>query len=642
MEFDDGGVQMIRRFLFILLTVSGTAYAQTCTVTSASASYANVNAVVNGPTHTAVNGDVICIASGTATWTSTLVVPSNIGITIIGSGSPNSTPSTTGASSSCASGTVITDDITTASAALISMSPTFGNATSRISCMELLPTTGSPGFGAPLQIAGTCTSSGCPNLRIDNITAPSTWAGDGISDDTFALVQNMYGVADHSSIGNGSSSTNGVDFINVSHGNWLGLGNWGDQSWNSADSLGTASQFYLENNAFNGAFGTDADAFGTGFGGGRFTCRFNTFANVTAASACTNHGTDTIDRTRGGRQMEFYGNSLTSCIGGACNTVTGSRSGVGIIWGNSFTGPFVNAFYSMDTKRRWAADTPWGACDGSSVWDVIDGTTYYSGTTGTSSGTDPITIPDSGSPGWTTNQWFSNGNPYSFHDVTLGWGYEIASNTSSVLTTGTTGGASGNGLPGTGNSYQILRATVCIDQVTRGAGLLVRDTTLGSGVPVLNSTGSAGSVAEPLDPVYEGAEYSGGTNPTHNEVSSDSASIIANRDFYQQNIGQVAQSNATTPFNGTSGTGYGTLVFRPTTCTTGVGYFATDQGSWNTSGVTFPNQSFTNGHLDICTSTNTWTTSYTPYSYPHPLTVAAANPTIDVLSGVTLKGATLQ
>src|SRR5262249_32314074 len=64
-----------------------------------------------------------------------------------------------------------------------------------------------------------------------------------------------------------------------------------------------------------------------------------------------------------------------------------------------------------------------------------------------------------------------------------------------------------------------------------------------------------------------------------------------------------------------------TLANRPTTCTTGVAYFATDQGSWNTStsnpyGV---QQNGADGVLYKCTTPNTWTLYYTPYIYPHPL-----------------------
>ncbi len=79
--------------------------------------------------------------------------------------------------------------------------------------------------------------------------------------------------------------------------------------------------------------------------------------------------------------------------------------------------------------------------------------------------------------------------------------------------------------------------------------------------------------------------------------------IAANRDFY----------NFISPFTGASGVGVGTLANRPSSCTTGVAYWATDQGNWNQSG------GGGQGVLYKCTATNTWALYYTPYTYPNPL-----------------------
>lgn len=69
--------------------------------------------------------------------------------------------------------------------------------------------------------------------------------------------------------------------------------------------------------------------------------------------------------------------------------------------------------------------------------------------------------------------------------------------------------------------------------------------------------------------------------------------------------------NQQTSFNGTVGVGRGARSARPPTCTTGVAWWSTDQGSWNQGG------SGVQGVLDKCTSTNTWTNAwYTPYTYP--------------------------
>lgn len=72
--------------------------------------------------------------------------------------------------------------------------------------------------------------------------------------------------------------------------------------------------------------------------------------------------------------------------------------------------------------------------------------------------------------------------------------------------------------------------------------------------------------------------------------------------------------------NSTRGMGCGTLANRPATCTPGVGYWATDQSCSDLTGMigTAPAKPIS-GTLYKCTSPNTWTAYYTPYTYPHPL-----------------------
>lgn len=86
--------------------------------------------------------------------------------------------------------------------------------------------------------------------------------------------------------------------------------------------------------------------------------------------------------------------------------------------------------------------------------------------------------------------------------------------------------------------------------------------------------------------------------------------IQANRDYYDYNAS----------FNGTLGVGCGTLASRPATCTTGVGYWATNQSCTNLTGMVGVTPSTPlSGTLYKCTATNTWEPYYTPYAYPHPL-----------------------
>jgi hypothetical protein len=94
--------------------------------------------------------------------------------------------------------------------------------------------------------------------------------------------------------------------------------------------------------------------------------------------------------------------------------------------------------------------------------------------------------------------------------------------------------------------------------------------------------------------------------------------IQPGRDYFNA-VSALAQTSPTSPFNGTTGMGFGTLANRPTTCTqnlhtswnnvgdvgAGVGYFATNQGP--------------QGTFYTCTAQNTWTAWYSPYTYPHPL-----------------------
>ncbi|MGI9331941.1 MAG: hypothetical protein ACR2RL_02175, partial [Gammaproteobacteria bacterium] len=92
------------------------------------------------------------------------------------------------------------------------------------------------------------------------------------------------------------------------------------------------------------------------------------------------------------------------------------------------------------------------------------------------------------------------------------------------------------------------------------------------------------------------------------------AHVAADRDFYDETA-TGPQTSFSSPFDGSTGTGWGTLANRPTACTPtsevldsgngGVAYFATDQGALGT--------------LYRCSAANTWTPHYAPYTYPHPL-----------------------
>jgi hypothetical protein len=140
----------------------------------------------------------------------------------------------------------------------------------------------------------------------------------------------------------------------------------------------------------------------------------------------------------------------------------------------------------------------------------------------------------------------------------------------------------------------------CLDGTGRGKGDLITGNSFPSVVD--SATGTQTWPNQQSDPVYVWSNTF--TQPTY-FATSDSATL-ENRDYYLQ----LPNVNEAATFNGGAGIGSGTLT--PSTagaytnapnCTSGVGYWLT-----------------TTQTLYKCTSTNTWTAFYTPYTYPHPLT----------------------
>ena len=118
------------------------------TYTAASCNRSDVNAVINGGIHTAVDGDVINVPSGNCTWTSSLSVA--VGISIIGAGSGS---------------TIIQDSL---NGTLFQVSiPSATSSLFRLSGMTIQPAAGQGGQPSVGSISGTCNSSTCSNIRLD-------------------------------------------------------------------------------------------------------------------------------------------------------------------------------------------------------------------------------------------------------------------------------------------------------------------------------------------------------------------------------------------------------------------------------------------------------------------------------------------
>lgn len=572
------------------------------TYTAKSCNQSDVNAVINGPTHAAVAGDQIIIPAGTCTWTNGLSIP--VGITLTGSGTPNTRPDTFGSGSV---NTVIIDDAGSGNA-LIGVAGLAYGQTFILSLLDIEPGSSSMALTSPVQIAGKCTSNGCPNVRIDNIIfgAMTHWTENGNSSnaDTMIRTDNVFGVLDHNTLPTGSA----VVFANMNHSAYLGVGEYGDNSWAQPDSFGGANNLFLENNSIyiGGVSATDAEFApnGGGIGGARQVDRFNQITSNAGFGVFGLHGLDTDGRPRSGRQLEVYGNSIT-CTNSSCNIIAGYRGGTGLTFDNGITNTgsgFFNSFANISVYRTVYSPSPWGYCGGLNSldpWDKNDNTVYYSGTMSTAGGSLTMTDGSKSFPSLTPS-----GAPYSVFDRTQGFVSQITSNTSTAITIH--GPISESGWTGfnNGDSYEIIRSTICADQGGRGQGNYVSGST-----PTPSS-----SLNEALDPIYE---WNDSMSPVRMNANMEAdAKTIANRDWYTDgsNGNPRVQTSPTSPFNGTSGVGWGTMANRPTTCTPYVGYWATDQGSWNQSGLGGQ------GELFVCTATNQWTLHYTPYTYPHPLT----------------------
>ncbi|MGP8323233.1 MAG: T9SS type A sorting domain-containing protein [Methanosarcinaceae archaeon] len=577
--------------------------AQGATINAASCSQADVQAAIDS----AVTGDIVLVPAEECTWTAGVSILNSKKITLQGAGidstiinrSPYATAINMGQSGSRVTGFTINEGYVT----------TDGDGWRVDHCKFYRASS----FGQGVYVRGVRSSAAHPTGLVDNCSFYNTRVL-------------IYGTAA------------------MLHEN-----DWQHVLWTTSLDLGTNNNVvyvedcYFEFNVFGNAI--DANY------GGAYVFRFNHISHVYIEL----HSVQGTNRAT--RRWEIYGNTIDN-PGSSIYYPYRIRGGTGVVFNDTLVGAWTNYGIALDNVRSYAARGDGGMCTGGSLWDgneaLITGThtgdngetnltdlsktwetdeLLYSVQDGTHTGdnnasilTTTINLTDSendrvgqllhnltdGSWGvitsntnytatctltggtendWDTGDSFKITGGYWIYNLTSGAKCQIVSNSANAVVGTLVGGDRQTW--NTGDTYKISNGYPSRDQIGRGPDNPQWD------------HNPPGAYTQPLVPAYawENRRLSNNALVPFKVINSGQRHIQANRDYY----------NHDASFDGTSGVGVGALANRPSTCTVGVGYWATDQGEWNSENPG------ADGQLYKCTSTDTWELYYTPYIYPHPL-----------------------
>jgi hypothetical protein len=591
---------LLLMFLFsALVTASAqsTYPATTCSESAVQSAYAKEQA-------SAVDGDIITIPAGNCTWTSVWNLSPTHTLTFQGAGAM--TPSTSctftpGTACTTTSGSDQTELVDGTSGSGMWYFTLAANKTLRITGVEYnTPSSGYSDSGNG-QWQFYCGTGNC-NLRLDH-NHFNGYSGKWLT----VWGWGPFGVADHNLVDLYTADTNWVSVFNgigwngdnTNYGN--GNGSWADDSY-----WGSSKTFFIENNEFPNDESTYGVYVNDCSNGGRQVFRYNTFESSGNGIQAHEGG----GNNRGCRTTEVYGNTSTATGTGS---LVGVRSGSDLVWGN--IGSWQRIF-TPSVDRTNSDNSDWNPDNLGYCGQGDSGTATYSGSTVTWVSSNSQT----GSYAFFTN-WPDESTS---HMVLNGTSYPIAScsSTTSCTLTGLTG-SSGSPVPWYAPSQWDQNVTsagwACYDQPGRGKGDLITGS-FSSQNRINSVSGTASWPREAIDPnyVWDNTNTAGGGVCVGID-SSDTNTLVDNRDFFQQ-FGTGCESGT---FNGSTGVGQGLYSAIPATCTPnsatpttynngqapGVGYWATDQNT-----------------LYVCTAKNTWTSWYTPYTYPHPLTLGTDPP----------------
>ena len=475
----------------------------------------------------AKDGDTVIVPAGTANWANQLTITKGITLqgqtTITGAGTSTPTASDK---------TIIKNDVTSKSNMLnISITAAQSFRLTGFTFQANL----SKGTQVNVGSSGSAPSAPVTKMRIDHNhfvgwTDRAVWTGGWV-----------YGVADHNYMQSAGAAQ--FFFLNMAtYGGKLGgHGAWADYPW-----FGTDKFFFIEDNTMIGSASQVGNGATDAENGARFVVRHNYLYNAKVG----NHGTE--GGNRGGRAIECYNNTFN------WTNTPGSmlRSGNALWHDNNYTGKTSsnNAITTISIFREFGGvwNCPFGFGDGTGQFDqndtegngtFVDGHSphvFESGTAVSGSQSSNATLTDS-SKNWKVNQWagysVKQTNPSS---PCYGKGSYIISNTANTLTYSYYGATDrGPTLKfAAGDTYQIHKVLVAIDQAGRGKGDLLSGNT---SAPMANTVAGHTSAHQALEPVMSWNNVH--TDGTAYGYSGAAPTVVGGRDYY--NLGKGFPANST-------------------------------------------------------------------------------------------------